>query len=116
MLKSRRAGNPGLRMVPEMSKQSARASKTTAPDDSAEESVETAEETPAINYAETSKAILQALRKIEKNVKLTRKERGEARQLLSDGEVVATKMACYSLVLIGGIMVGMYLRPHRRGV
>lgn len=111
MLRSRRAGNPGLRLVPEMSKHnSAKVSKTMSSDDS--DKTDNHDDIPPpisssdqpIDYAATSHAILEALRKIKGNIELSAKERHEATTIIEGGTNV--NYMHYIIVLFVGLLVG----------
>lgn len=85
MLRSRKNGNPGLRMVPEIS--SARAAKTLTETESntpptAANELETDVSEPEIDYEATSDAIIEALRKIDGHITLSDTEKEEASSIL----------------------------------
>lgn len=110
MLRSRRAGNPGLRLVPEMSAKAAKTSEplgtieSDAPPSFQETDTDASED---IDYHATSQAILDALRKIESNVKLSKEERKEAHRLLS-GNYSENNVLHMLVVLVLGIIVGSF--------
>lgn len=90
MLQSRRAGNPTLRMVPEIS--SARAAKTLTETDSgasptaapdADEALDEGTESSQIDYAATSDAILEALRKCKGNIIMSHAQKKEASMIIN---------------------------------
>lgn len=113
MLRSRKKGNPGLRMVPEIS--SARAAKTLtetesdpaspAADSAAKIDADLSE--PDIDYAATSDAIIEALRKIEGHITLSEAEKKEAASILgSKSKSCTTTLVAASIV---GVIFGMCL-------
>lgn len=113
MLRSRKKGNPGLRMVPEIS--SARAAKTLTETES-DPASPTADSTaakldadlsePDIDYAATSDAIIEALRKIDGHITLTEAEKKEAASILG-GKPKSCTPSLIVAVIVGLILGGI---------
>tara|TARA_B110000046_G_C12948323_1_gene378986 strand:- start:117 stop:551 length:435 start_codon:yes stop_codon:yes gene_type:complete len=100
ILASYKAGNPALRMVPEMSKIGTKppVPKLTPPQPAA--LPEQYYRSSSIDFAATSNSVLDALRRIDYNLKLTRAERIEARRLLCTNMDNAQFTAKCTLVIL----------------
>ena len=122
MLRSRKAGNPNSRLVPEMSK-SAKAARTNVeppmevdPPATHEDSEPPTSDDDDVDFSATSAAILDALRRIKNHVDLTAQERTEACAIIG-GSKTSTKVShpiiLSILCVIIGLVVGMALSSKK---
>ena len=101
MLRSRKAGNPGLRMVPQDGKAASSEDAPAPPPRPA----------APIDYDATSRAILDALRKVDGDLRLSASERREAVKLVAPRDTTAQAIyyACGIVVsLLLGFVAGKY--------
>lgn len=106
MLKSRRNGNPALRMMPEIS--SARVAKTiseTKPLQASNVATQSAEpEEKDIDFVATSEAIMEALRKTKGHLVLSDADRKEAASLIGGCFLKSTIFTMLLAFVLGGMV------------
>lgn len=118
MLRSRKAGNPNTRMVPELSKsaKAARANVEPLPSETAFEATEESgspSSDPAssdddIDYPATSVAIMDALRQVKGHLELSKTERDEACAILG-GKHAMRNVSHPVLLSVICVIIGLVL-------
>lgn len=111
MLRSRRASNPNTRIVPELSK-SAKAARVEVTAD-APSGTEQGPGEERVDYEATSEAILDALRKTEGHLTLTREQRAEGARAVLGGHFVTSRdslLLCVLCLLAGACVAFVVFR------